>query len=85
MAPSLPISCHVGEIVAHLDWAPTLVAAAGVPDVKGQLREGMKGGMTAKVHLDGCNLLPLLTGETKESPRKEFYYFNDDSSLVGLH
>jgi arylsulfatase len=36
------------------------------------------------VHLDGYNLLPLLTGQTKESPRKEFYYFNDDSDLVGL-
>jgi arylsulfatase len=37
-----------------------------------------------KVHLDGYNLLPLLTGQTKQGPRKEFYYFNDDSELVGL-
>src|SRR5499427_3493182 len=73
------------EIVAHLDWAPTLLAAAGVPDVKEQLLKGMKvGDTTFKVHLDGYNLLPLLTGQTKESPRKEFFYFNDDAELVGL-
>ena len=72
-------------IVSHLDWMPTLLAAAGVPDVKEQLLKGMKvGDETFKVHLDGYNLLPLLTGETKVSPRKEFIYFNDDSDLVGL-
>ncbi len=72
-------------IVSHLDWMPTLLAAAGVPDVKDQLLKGMKvGNETFKVHLDGYNLLPLLTGEVKESPRKEFVYFNDDSDLVGL-
>jgi arylsulfatase len=73
------------EIVAHLDWAPTLLAAAGVPDVKEQLKQGMKiGDTTFKVHLDGYNLLPLLTGQTAKSPRQEFFYFNDDSELVGL-
>jgi len=73
------------EIVAHLDWAPTLLAVAGAPDVKEQLLKGMKiGDKTFKVHLDGYNLLPYLTGEAKESPRKEFFYFNDDSDLVGL-
>jgi len=73
------------EIVAHLDWAPTLLAVAGAPDVKEQLLKGMKiGDKTFKVHLDGYNLLPYLTGEAKESPRKEFFYFNDDSDLVCL-
>lgn len=73
------------EIVSHLDWAPTLLAAAGVPDVKEQLLKGMKvGDTTFKVHLDGYNLLPYLTAQTSKSPRAEFYYFNDDSNLVGL-
>lgn len=73
------------EIVSHLDWAPTLLAAAGVPDVKEQLLKGMKiGDKTFKVHLDGYNLLPSLTGQTTKSPRAEFFYFNDDSNLVGL-
>src|SRR5208283_4564476 len=49
------------EIVSHLDWAPTLLAAAGVPDVKEQLLKGMKvGDKTFKVHLDGYDLLPYL-------------------------
>src|SRR5262244_3376402 len=61
-------------VVSHLDMLPTFLAAAGVPDVKDQLLKGMKAGDTTfKVHLDGYNVLPLLTGETKESPRKEFY------------
>jgi len=72
-------------IVSHLDWMPTLLAAAGVPDVKERLLKGMKvGDATFKVHLDGYNMLPLLTGQTTESPRKEFFYFNDDGDLVGL-
>jgi arylsulfatase len=53
--------------------------------VKEQLKKGLKvGDTTFKVHLDGYNLLPLLTGKEKESPRKEFFYFNDDSDLVAL-
>jgi arylsulfatase len=72
-------------IVSHLDWMPTLLAAAGVPDVKEQLLKGMKvGDTTFKVHLDGYNLLPLLTGETTESPRKEFFYFGDEGGLFCL-
>jgi arylsulfatase A-like enzyme len=69
-------------IVSHLDWMPTLLAAAGVPDVKEQLLKGMKvGDTTFKVHLDGYNLLPLLSGQTTESPRKEFFYFGDEGGL----
>jgi arylsulfatase len=53
--------------------------------VKEQLRKGMKVGDTAfKVHLDGYNALPLLTGQTTKSPRDEFFYFNDDGELVAL-
>jgi arylsulfatase len=73
------------DIMAHLDMFPTILAAAGVPDVKEQLLTGMKvGDTTYKVHLDGYNQLPLLTGQTTEDPRKEFFYFNDDSDLVAL-
>ena len=42
------------------------------------------GDKTFKVHLDGYNLLPYLTGQVPHSPRKEFFYFNDDGDLVGL-
>ena len=64
--------------------APTLLAAAGVPDVKEQLLKGMKvGDKTFKVHLDGYNITDALAGKAPD-PRKEFFYFNDDGSLVAL-
>jgi arylsulfatase len=72
------------DIFAHEDMLPTLIAAAGVPDVKGQLLKGMKvGAKTFKVHLDGYDIRDALAGRSP-SPRKEFFYFNDDGSLVGL-
>ncbi len=74
----------INDIGAHEDMLPTLLAAAGVPDVKDQLLKGMKvGEKTFKVHLDGYNLTDTLAGKTP-SPRHEFFYFNDDGSLVGL-
>ena len=73
------------DIVSHLDWAPTLLAAAGVSDIKEQLLKGYKiGDTTYKVHLDGYNLVPYLTGAEKKSPRNEFYYFNDEGGLTAL-
>jgi arylsulfatase A-like enzyme len=74
----------INDICSHEDMLPTLLAAAGVPDVKEQLLRGMKvGDKTFKVHLDGYNLTDLLAGKSP-SPRKEFFYFNDDGSLVAL-
>jgi arylsulfatase len=73
------------EIVAHLDWLPTFLAAAGMPDVTERLLKGYQvGNMTYKVHLDGYNLVPYLTGQVAASPRKEFFYFSDDGDLVAL-
>jgi arylsulfatase A-like enzyme len=72
------------EIFSHEDMLPTLVAAAGVPDVKEQLLKGMKvGDKTFKVHLDGYNITETLRGKAP-NPRHEFFYFNDDGSLVAL-
>ncbi|MCK7471401.1 MAG: sulfatase-like hydrolase/transferase [Desulfomicrobium escambiense] len=57
------------EIVAHLDWLPTLLAVAGDTQVKEKLLKGYKvGDMTYKVHLDGDNLVPYLTGQVDEEP-----------------
>jgi len=73
------------EIMSHLDWAPTLVAAAGEPQVKEKLLKGYKAnGKNYKVHLDGYNFLPYLTGKEKEGPRKEFFYFSDGGDLMAL-
>ena len=73
------------EIMAHLDWVPTLMAAAGDPDIKEELKKGHKAaGKTFRVHLDGYNFLPHLTGKEAKGPRKEFFYFNDDAQLTSL-
>ena len=72
------------DIFAHEDMLPTLLAAAGVPDVKQQLLKGMKvGNKDFKVHLDGYNITDAIAGKSP-SQRQEFFYFNDDGSLVGL-
>ncbi|MFO7733969.1 MAG: arylsulfatase [Candidatus Aminicenantes bacterium] len=75
----------INEVTSLEDWMPTLLAAAGVPDVKEKLLKGYQAGTkTFKVHLDGYNLLPALKGEAKEWPRKEFFYFSDDGGLLAL-
>jgi arylsulfatase A-like enzyme len=72
------------DIFAHEDMLPTLVAAAGDANVKTTLLKGMKvADKTFKVHLDGYNMMDALAGKSP-SPRHEFFYFNDDGSLVGL-
>jgi len=73
------------EIVSGQDWFPTLLAAAGNPNITEQLLKGTgPGGMTHKVHLDGYNLLPYLEGKEPHSPRHDFYYFDDDGQLVAM-
>jgi arylsulfatase A-like enzyme len=73
------------EMFSGLDWFPTLLAAAGDKDIKDRLLKGAKiGDKDFKVHLDGYNQLPYLTGEQPKSARDEFYYFNDDGVLVSM-
>ncbi|WP_426269826.1 arylsulfatase [Dyella kyungheensis] len=72
-------------LISGLDWFPTLVAAAGDGDIAGKLLKGSSfGGKSFKVHLDGYNFLPYLTGQTNVSPRTEFFYFNDDAEVVAI-
>jgi len=71
------------EMISGLDWFPTLLAAAGDIDVKERLLKGADiGGKSFKVHLDGYNQLPYLTGQQPKGARSEFAYFNDDGVLV---
>ncbi len=73
------------EIVSHMDWLPTILAMAGDQGIKEKLLKGYQvGKKNFKVHLDGYNLLPYLTGQAAESPRKEFFYFSDDGDLLAL-
>jgi arylsulfatase len=81
----IPAGEITNEIVHHMDWLPTFAAAAGNPDVTQQLLKGRKMGKRKyKVHLDGYNILPLLTGETDESERESIFYFSDDGDLTAL-
>jgi arylsulfatase A-like enzyme len=73
------------EIVSGHDWIQTFLAVAGEPDIAEKLLKGHEAaGKTFKVHLDGYNQLPYLTGQVEKSPRKEFFYFNDDGDLVAM-
>ena len=75
------------DMFSGMDWFPTLLAAAGDADIKDKLLKGWAptaGGTSFKVHLDGYNQLPYLTGQQPTGARHEFYYFNDDGVLVSM-
>jgi arylsulfatase len=82
----IPEGTVSNEIMHHMDWLPTYLAAVGAPDIKERLKKGSVRaiGRRYKVHLDGYNFLPLLTGETEEGPRKEIFYFSDTGELTAL-
>lgn len=74
----------INDIGAHEDMMPTLIAAAGNPNIKAELLKGKTiGDRTYKVHLDGFNLLPALKGQA-EWPREDFLYWTDDGSVAAL-
>jgi arylsulfatase A-like enzyme len=81
-----PAGVTLNGIASHEDWLPTFAAAAGAPDIKERLLKGgvQLNGRSYKNHIDGYNLLDYLSGRTKESPRKEFIYVNDDGQIVAI-
>jgi arylsulfatase len=73
------------DVFSHEDMLPTILAAAGEPDIKEKLLDGHRAiGRKYKVHLDGYNMLPYFKGEVDEGPRKEFFYWTDDGQLANL-
>jgi len=73
------------DIFSHQDMLPTLVAAAGEPDIAAKLKKGYTvGKKTYKVYIDGFNLLPFLKGEVKENPRPGFLYWGDEGDLMAI-
>ncbi|KRQ92844.1 arylsulfatase [Bradyrhizobium jicamae] len=80
-----PAGNTLNGIVSHEDWLPTLAAAAGDPDIKQKLLNGVElNGRRYRNYIDGYNMLDYFTGNTKESPRKEFMYVNDDGQVVAI-
>ena len=81
----IPAGAVLNGIVSHNDWFPTLLAAAGVTDIVDQLKAGSElEGKHFKVHLDGHNQLPYLTGEADQSARQYFFYVSDDGDLTAM-
>src|SRR5579871_2416297 len=81
----IPAGVVSNEIIQHHDWLPTFLAMAGDPDIVEKLKKGHKAGdKNFRVHIDGYNLLPLLTGKEKKSPRQGLIYFDDDGNLVAI-
>lgn len=73
------------DIFSHLDWLPTFVACAGDSEIKEKLLKGYHANnKTFKVHLDGYNMLPYLTGKETKYPRQGFFYFSDDGDLTAV-
>ncbi len=82
----IPANSISNEIMHQMDWLPTLLAAAGRPDIKQELLDGgvQAIGREYNVHLDGYNFLPFLTGEEESGPRQEIFYFSDTGELTAL-
>ncbi|BDD02402.1 arylsulfatase [Persicobacter psychrovividus] len=76
----------INGMTSHLDWVPTLLAAAGGEDIPEKLLTGKytANGKTVKTHLDGYNMLPYWAGETSENPRKYFIYGTDDGQISAI-
>jgi len=82
---TIPAGVVSNAIIQHHDWLPTFLAAAGEPDIVDKLKTGHTiGDTTYKVHIDGYNLLPYLTGETEVGPRPGLIYFSDDGDVLAL-
>ena len=82
---TIPAGRVLNGIMSHNDWFPTLLAAAGVPDIAEQLRAGAElSGTTYKVHLDGHDQLGYLSGAEEKSPRNFFFYVSDDGGLTAV-
>ena len=72
----------INEIFSQEDWLPTLLAAAGEPNIVEKLKQGYAAnGKTFKVHADGYNFLPYFKGDAKKSPREEILYFAQGGEL----
>lgn len=81
----IPAGSISNEIVQHHDWLPTFLAAAGDTETVEELKVGKElGDTTYKVHIDGYDLLPYLTGEVELSPRKGLVYFSDDGDVLAV-
>ena len=75
----------INEMFSQEDWMPTLLAAAGEPNIVAKLKQGYQAnGKTFKVHPDGYNFVPYFKGEVKKGPREEIIYFGAGGELNAI-
>jgi arylsulfatase len=80
-----PAGTTLNGLVAHEDWLPTFAAIGGDPRIVEKLKQGVTlNGRNYRNHPDGYDLTAYLSGQVKESPRKEFIYVNDDGQVVAM-
>jgi arylsulfatase len=80
-----PAGVTLTGITSHEDWLPTFAAAGGDTGIKEKLRKGIElNGRKYHNYIDGYNILDYLNGTSKESPRHEFMYVNDDGQIVAM-
>jgi len=80
-----PAGTTLNGVVSHEDWLPTFAAAAGDPEMAEKIKKGVRlNGRKYKNYIDGYNLLDYLSGQQEDSPRREFFYVNDDAEVVAL-
>jgi arylsulfatase A-like enzyme len=80
-----PANVTLNGIVSHEDWLPTFATIGGDPQIKDKLRKGVSlNGRTYRNYIDGYDMNDYLSGKAKESPRKEFFYVNDDGQVVAI-
>jgi arylsulfatase A-like enzyme len=73
------------DIFSHEDMMPTILAAAGDPNIKEKLLDGHDAGdKNFKVHLDGYNLMPYFQGKVEKGPRESIFYFDQGGNLNAL-
>ena len=83
---NIPAGKKINTVTSHLDWVPTLMAAAGEPNIGDKLKTGTyrANGKTFKNHLDGYNMLPLWSGQTDVNPREYYIYGTDAAEISAI-
>lgn len=81
----IPAGIVVNDVMSHLDWVPTIMAAVGEPDIGDKLKAGYSAnGRDYKIHLDGYNFLPRLRGKADKGPRTHYIYGTDDAQISAI-
>lgn len=75
----------INDMFSHMDWFPTLLNAAGLPDIHNKLKRGYNaGGNNFRVFIDGVDQSELLRKGSGHGKRDTLFYFDDNANLNAL-